>query len=242
VTQALAVADPVPVRGADAAVLARDALVRSAGVTAPPDRGRHRRGGRARGVAAPSVAGAVVLGAGLAALVLLGRDGAAADAVPQGAPGGMHVLAPGLVGDPVPPRVTDPDARLEGEVVMLTRARAAALARGDLLRLLGVTVPGSPAALADLTQIIRRLDLGGAVGTPVRVPASGAGVDVRVDHVRALPADDGARVLLVAAVGAGDEPAEARGVVLTLSTVAGTWRVTDVEAADGGSADGGPGS
>jgi hypothetical protein len=232
VTQALAVADPVPVHRPDPGTLVRDALVR--GAAAPPasvGRARHRRRGPARGVLAAGGAGVAVLVLGLAVLAApfaLGeRVGGAGVTAGGAAPGLPPVLA-----------AADPRTRLEGDVVLLTRSRAAALADGDLLRLLRVTVPGSPAALADLDRYAR---LHGPAAVPAgdREPGSasatpGASVAIRTERVSVLAADEeGARVLLVAAVGPAEslDVTPSRGVVLSVTDRAGTWRVQDVAAA-----------
>lgn len=276
VAQALAVADPVPLRPRDPGVLARDALVRSAASLPGGPGPRHRRRGPARGALVPAACGTVVLGLGLAALGALGpltpdllsgpSSGVAgppsratvpsADGAGHGPLGGTVAgegprsgLADGEAGprtqDPAPYREPGPGARLEAEVVVLTRARAAALAEGDLLRLLSVTVPGSPAALADLTRFAGLHAGAGAEdpGSTSRVPGDSQArpLEVRVEHVAALPADpQGHRVLLVAAVGqeGGTTATPARGVVLSLTADAGTWRVREVAAAPAGATGG----
>lgn len=244
VTRALAVADTVPVHRPDPGVLARDALVRGAGMPDPAaGRARHRRAGRARGPFAPVAAGAAVLGLGLTALLAVG-EGAAVLGGPSAA--GVDATT-SAAGAPGVLTVVGSDERLEGDVVVLTRTRAAALAGGDLLRLLRVTVPGSPAALADLHQYARLhagapgAAPGPASGSvPPGEPSTGSGgsgaggsVGVRVERVSVLPPDeDGARVLLVAAVGPGGqlEATPARGVVLSVTDGAGTWQVREVTA------------
>lgn len=253
VAQALAVSDAVPVRRADPAVLARDALVRRAGAQAPPGvRGRHRRRGPARGLLVPVAAGVAVLGIGLT--TLLGRGLHADDAAGGPDAAGSGLAAGAVVPGPAPvvrePAVladSGADVRLEGDVVVLTRMRAAALVDEDLLRLLRVTAPGSPAALADLAQFAR---LRAAASSSASVPGAGragaGSVELRVEQVSTLEADEhGARVLLVAAVGPGDVagPTSARGVVLSLTDRAGVWQVRDVTAAPAvtaASAGGGP--
>lgn len=251
VHQALAVSDPVPVRRTDPAVLARDALVRRAVAQAPPGgRGRHRRRGPARGLLVPVAAGVAVLGIGLTAffgtgLRPAGPPGGADDG---GAPADTVRPGPALVpGRPVVLADPGTDALLEGDVVVLTRMRAVALLEEDLLRLLRVTAPGSPAALADLAQFGRL-----RVAASSSAPEGGAdrvragSVDLRVEQVSTLESDEhGARVLLVAAVGPGDVagPTSVRGVVLSLTDRAGVWQVRDVTAGPSvtpASATGGP--
>lgn len=236
VTRALAVADAVPVHRTDPGVLARDALVRGAGMPDPAaDRARHRRPGRARGLLAPVAAGAAVLGLGLTVLLAVG-GGAAVLGRPSAA--GVDATT-GVAGAPGVLTAVGSDERLEGDVVVLTRSRAAALAEGDLLRLLRVTVPGSPAALADLHQYARLHAAApgassGEATTGSGPSGAGESVGVRVERVSVLPPDeDGARVLLVAAVGPGGqlEATPARGVVLSVTDGAGTWQVREVTAA-----------
>ncbi|WP_225754634.1 hypothetical protein [Actinotalea sp. Marseille-Q4924] len=217
VEQALAVADPAPVRRADPAVLARAALVRSAGEAAGPPGARHRRHGPARGARVPVVAGAAALVVGLAALGVL-------------APGGADDVVPDRA---APYRTAALGARLESEVLLLTHARAAALTHGRLLPLLRVTEPGSPAAAADLALFTGRH--GSPSGTAAAGRPSGqVPVEVRVEELAVLASDeDSSRVRLVAAVGTRGQETTARGVVLTLSAESGVWRVRDVAPAQG---------
>lgn len=225
--QALAVADPAPLPSPDAAVLARDALLRGAGAPTAARRARHRDRGPARGVLAPLLGGTAVLVVGLVALVgLAGRTAPPAEGFGADADDGA-VRAVTAV--PAPYRHSGAAERLAGEVLVLTRARADALAGGDLLRLLSVTAPGSPAALADLGQFaaLHPADRG-------RTAADGS-VAVRVEDLRVLSIDgQEARVLLVAAVGHAADGGAARPVVLSLAGEPGAWRVTDVAAPDGG--------
>jgi hypothetical protein len=193
-----------------------------------------------------------VLGLGLTALVGLARvadDDAASASAPAGAPsrvldGSEPAAAAASTrsadtrGSPRVPAALGALAPLESDVVALTHARAAALAAGDLLGLLRVTVPGSPAALADLDRFADRpAAQGRAPGSaPSDAPegAEAGPVGLRVERVSVLePDDDGHRVLLVAAVGPVGtlDAVPARGVVLSLAGDAGAWRVRDVTGA-----------
>lgn len=242
----------------------------------PPARGRHRvptgrdaperhgaRGGRARRARGAGV----VLLTGLALAAVVAGVGHAWDAPPPeaaGAGGGTREAAgilavPGHPGPPGPPRLlgqAGPAADRDAShplvaAVRLTEARVAALAAGDRAALAAVTVPGSPAAAADVRA---------AAALRGRGPAAGE-VDVSGVRLLAVVGADGAttaRVLVRAraVVRTADEQADADpaeigepelhdpgtdqagalldgdpapAVVLVLVRTADGWRVSAVE-------------
>lgn len=162
VVRGLATAGPEePVVPFDAAAMARAALRREGAAdptrrTTQPGRGRHRRRGVPRGVLVPAVVGCVALGAGTGVVQhVTGTAPTAATASPTGTSdtsdtSGTSVAVGTSVGTSGPVAVPlDVAGGAERAASGLTRLRAAAVGRGDGLRLLSVTATGSSAAGAD---------------------------------------------------------------------------------------------
>jgi hypothetical protein len=225
---------PEPVAMPDPAVLARLALRRLAEPggdhTVRVARGRHRSARRRRSPILVAFL-ALVLGSGLAVSTAAGN---------RVADRGVVATVPAVAADPVT------------AAVRLTAARARALATGDLAALRAITVPGSPAARADLRSAAR-LGTGappdgatapGEVRTVLRSAArvatrcSGC-AEVRLVAAATLVVPGAGPVGAEIAGGADADPvadpvAEADGtavpVVLVLRRLPAGWRVSEVRA------------
>lgn len=249
---------PRALRLPEAAVLTQLALRRLAGgegeslltERAPRrPRGRHRR---PRGRRGPLLAAALVLALSVCTTVVgaMARGGAAeapgVSADPAGQPGGVPVA--GL------------DTPAPAAAVRLTAARGEALAAGDAARLAQVTIPGSPAAQADLraralgagatapvTVAVDRLEyrgigacssarvagaagMAGMAGVAGAAESAGATLCVRVLLVASVTAGAGSSAESAAAPGAQPMD-EPTGVVLVLRPTLDGWRVSEVEPA-----------
>lgn len=180
----------------------------------------------------------------------MARGGAAeapgVSADPAGQPGGVPVA--GL------------DTPATAAAVRLTAARGEALAAGDAARLAQVTIPGSPAAQADLraralgagatapvTVAVDRLEyrgigacssarvagaagMAGMAGVAGAAESAGATLCVRVLLVASVTAGAGSSAESAAAPGAQPMD-EPTGVVLVLRPTLDGWRVSEVEPA-----------